>query len=62
MQEGFRYKGKMVRPIKYIADFLVKYSDGREEVVDVKGMRTDVYKLKKKLLLHQYPEIDFKEI
>lgn len=34
----------------YIADFFVRYADGREEVIDVKGMRTDVYKLKKKVI------------
>lgn len=34
----------------YIADFVVKYADGRKEVQDVKGFRTDVYKIKKKLM------------
>lgn len=62
LQESFRYAGKAIRPIKYIADFVVEYKDGRKEVVDVKGMRTDVYKLKKKLLLHKYPNIVFKEV
>lgn len=35
---------------KYIADFLVKYANGKQEFVDVKGMKTDVYRLKKKLV------------
>lgn len=35
---------------KYLADFRVHYADGRTEIVDVKGMRTEVYKLKKKLV------------
>lgn len=35
---------------KYIADFKVKYADGREVVIDVKGVRTGVYSLKKKLI------------
>lgn len=39
---------------KYLADFVVKYADGREEVVDVKGVKTQTYKLKKKLVEAQY--------
>lgn len=58
----YKYKGKTVRAMKYIADFVVKYVDGHTEVVDVKGMRTDVYKIKKKMLLYAYPNIDFKEV
>lgn len=34
----------------YIADFVVTYADGRTEVVDAKGVLTDVYKLKRKLM------------
>lgn len=49
------------RGIKYIADFKITYSDGSVEVVDVKGYKTQVYKLKKKLLLAKYPDINFKE-
>jgi len=49
------------RGIKYIADFKITYSDGSVEVVDVKGHKTQVYKLKKKLLLAKYPEINFRE-
>jgi hypothetical protein len=39
---------------KYLADFVVKYADGREEVIDVKGVLTQTYKLKKKLVQAQY--------
>lgn len=35
---------------KYIADFMVEYADGHIEYIDVKGFRTDVYKIKKKLV------------
>lgn len=38
----------------YVADFVVEYGDGREEVVDVKGFRTEVYKIKKKLVEATY--------
>jgi hypothetical protein len=30
-------------------------------VEDVKGMRTDVYRMKKKMLEYRYPEIDIRE-
>jgi len=53
--------GKMIRAIKYRADFLVRYPDGREEVVDVKGVRTETYKLKKKLFESRYG-IPIKEV
>lgn len=62
LQEGFTREGKKYSAIKYYADFVVTYSDGREEVVDTKGHKTSVYKLKKKLLLAKYPNIIFKEI
>lgn len=54
--------GTKVREIKYVADFVVSFSDGRKQVVDTKGMRTPIYKLKKKMLLYKYPDIDFVEV
>lgn len=33
--------------IKYVADFVLLHPGGRYEVVDAKGMRTDVYKLER---------------
>lgn len=42
---------KTERAITYIADFVVRYADGHVEVVDVKGIKTDVYMLKRKMLL-----------
>jgi|AntRauTorckE6833_2_1112554.scaffolds.fasta_scaffold00427_17 hypothetical protein len=53
------------RGIKYIADFKITYVDGTVEVVDVKGSKktlTAVYKIKKKLLLAKYPDINFREV
>lgn len=35
---------------KYLADFRVTYADGHVEIEDVKGMKTPVYQLKKKLV------------
>lgn len=62
LQPKYKRHGKTVREIKYLADFVVHYADGHTEVVDVKGFRTDVYKLKKKMLLYKYPDIQFVEI
>lgn len=39
---------------KYVADFEVDYADGHSEVIDVKGFKTDVYRLKKKLVEAQF--------
>ena len=39
---------------KYIADFKVFYACGRVEIIDVKGVRSNVYILKKKLVEAQY--------
>lgn len=48
--------------IKYYADF--DYwctSSGKHIVEDTKGMKTDVYKIKRKLFRSRYPEIEFIE-
>lgn len=45
--------GKTVRAIKYRADFQYK-ENGKTVVEDVKGKKTDVYKLKKKLFEYRY--------
>lgn len=62
LQEGFSHQGKRYQAIKYKADFLIRYSDGREEVIDVKGYKTKEYNIKKKLLLKRYPDLIFKEV
>lgn len=40
---------------KYVADFLVFLATGEVEVVDVKGAKTDVYKIKKRQVEDLYP-------
>lgn len=65
LQDKFKYKGKTQREINYVADFVVLYSDGHEEVIDTKGSLHNidpVFKLKRKLLLCKYPHIDFRVI
>ena len=51
-QEFFKskLKGKTYRAITYVADFVYKDDKGMH-VVDTKGYRTQVYKIKKKLFI-----------
>ena len=50
------------RPCNYIADFVyVDKKTGKTVVEDAKGVRTDVYKIKKKLMLWRY-DIRIKEV
>lgn len=50
--KGFTYQGSKIRPLTYIADFTY-YEKGTYIIEDVKGRLTEVYKIKKKLLLHK---------
>lgn len=43
-----------IKICKYLADFKVLYADDRIEIVDVKGVKTQTYRLKKKLVEAQY--------
>ena len=63
--EGFRdNQGKPQKSITYTPDFLVEYDDGRREVIEVKGVKTRDYLLRKKLFLHMMRETDivFREV
>lgn len=65
LQPGYERNGKKVRAIYYIADFLVFTADDKEIVIDVKSEITEknkVYRLKRKLLLYRYPNLDFREV
>lgn len=53
---AFDVDGKHYRPVYYVADF-VYVEDGKEVVEDVKGMRTDVYRLKSKLFARRYGKV-----
>ncbi|MDY6153205.1 MAG: DUF1064 domain-containing protein [Terrisporobacter sp.] len=55
-----KYKCPTILAIKYIADFVVTYSDGHVEVIDTKGILTPEFKIKEKLLKCKYPNINFK--
>lgn len=62
LQSAFQYKGKRYGKIEYVADFFIIYSDGKQSVIDTKGFPDRVAKLKRKLFLHLYPEIDYQWI
>lgn len=53
-----------IKVCDHVVDFLVRYADGRKELVEVKGMETDVFKLKLKLLratfLLDHPDINYR--
>lgn len=46
--------GKTIRSITYTPDFEVTYLDGSIEVIDIKGFKTEVFKLKMKLFMNRY--------
>jgi len=50
LQKGYDYEGKKIRRLCYYADFSY-LEDGVKVIEDCKGYRTNVYKIKKKLVL-----------
>lgn len=61
LQESFKKNGKTYRKIEYVADF--KYiEDGKTIVEDVKGIQTDVFKLKHKIFEKVYPDLELRII
>ena len=60
LQPSFEFHGKTNRAITYVADFTYFDKDGIYHVVDAKGVKTDVYKLKKKIM--QYYGFDVEEV
>ncbi len=55
LQKGYTINGKKRREISYKADFCyILTKDDKLHVIDVKGFKTDVYKLKKKLFEYKY--------
>lgn len=62
LQPSFKLNNKTSRKITYRADFTYKTTeDDKLHVIDVKGFRTDVYRLKKKLFEYRYG-IEIEEI
>lgn len=58
LQESFKKNGKTFRAVTYKADF--EYFDKKKNkkiVEDVKGVETEVFKIKKKLFEKRYPDL-----
>lgn len=53
LMDSYKYKGKTIRAIIYIADFMYE-EDGKRIVEDVKGIRTKDYIIKSKLFIKKY--------
>lgn len=62
LQDNFKLGKKTIRKITYRADFsYVSVEDDKLHVVDVKGYRTEVYRIKKKMFEYKYG-IELEEI
>ncbi|MCK6203944.1 DUF1064 domain-containing protein [Bacillus infantis] len=55
LQDKFEKDGRKFRKIEYVADFEVVHLDGSLEIVDVKGVETEAFKIKRKLFEKKYP-------
>ena len=53
LMDSYKYDGKTIRAIDYIADFMYEEDDKRI-VEDVKGIRTKDYIIKSKLFIKKY--------
>ena len=53
LQDSFEFNDKKRLPIKYIADFTY-WENGELVIEDVKGKKTAVYELKKKMFMYRY--------
>lgn len=60
LQPAFKHNGKTIRSINYVADFTFKDKDGQLHIVDTKGIKTEAYKLKKKMM--QFKGYDIEEV
>lgn len=62
LQPSFKVNGKTYRRITYKADFsYITTEDDKLHIVDTKGFRTEVYKLKRKMFAYKYG-IEIEEI
>lgn len=60
LQEKFRVDGKAIREMNYTPDFRYQ-RDGLTFVIETKGHRTQPYRMRRKMFLKRYPEIQFRE-
>lgn len=57
---AFRHAGKHIRGIFYVADFFYQDARGNWIAEDVKGVETPVFKIKRKLFMHEFPQIELR--
>lgn len=58
LQPYFKHNEKTVLCIKYVADFVLEYADGRIVVIDTKGKPDPIAKMKRKMFWFNYPDIE----
>lgn len=58
LQPSFKINNKTIRSINYIADFTYYDENNVFHIVDTKGVRTEVYKIKKKMMQYKGYEIE----
>lgn len=46
------------RGVEYVTDFVIFLPDGKYRIVDVKGVKTSVFKLKAKAFYEKYPKLN----
>ena len=54
--------GNGLEPMEYVADFVVWNLDDTADIIDTKGMRTDLYIAKKKVFMEKYPKLQIIEV
>ena len=59
LQPEFVHDDRRVRAVTYVADFFIRYADGREEVIDTKGCPDTSAILKRKLFWYKYPDTTY---
>lgn len=63
LQPKYKKNDKTISAINYIADFTYfDVNKGKTIIIDTKGYRTEVYKLKKKIFEYVYPDLEIKEV
>ena len=58
LQPKFQFRNKTIQAISYVADFTYYDEENKLHIVDTKGIRTEVYKLKKKMMQYKGYEIE----
>lgn len=59
---AFSKQGKKYKATTYTADFLIRHNDDSQEVIEVKGYKTQDYRLRMKLFNFTHRDIKFTEI